>query len=180
MPATIIDTVRLVLGVARLGETDLRGWWRTHGLNATGRYVLAGAFPRTWQAAALEISIASAARTQDRLLGRSSALHLFSDQLPFRRWARAWVAEQKTVVPDPLFDVLQRWDEASAVVDLRGWTGSNAAGHMELVGDGLLLGTLSQAELRDSRVRDMTARLLASAYLDQGSPLRPPYFDLVV
>jgi hypothetical protein len=30
------ETVRLVLGVARLGENDLRGWWRGHALNHTG------------------------------------------------------------------------------------------------------------------------------------------------
>lgn len=31
--------VRLVLGVARLGETDLRGWWSCHGLDEVGYYV---------------------------------------------------------------------------------------------------------------------------------------------
>ncbi|MER3411386.1 MAG: BrxE family protein, partial [Thermoleophilia bacterium] len=46
--------VRLVLGVARLGESDLFGWWRSRGLGEAGRYVLGGWLPRTWQRAALE------------------------------------------------------------------------------------------------------------------------------
>ncbi len=82
------EASRLVLGVARLGEMDLAGWWSTHGLDHTGRYVLAKAFKRTWRSAALELDLVSAARRHDdALTGRRTALHLFSDELPFRRWA---------------------------------------------------------------------------------------------
>lgn len=79
------DAVRLVLGVARLGELDLRGWWRGHGPDRTGSHVLSGMFRRTWRPAALELDIATATVMHDQLLGRSTALHLFSDALPFRR-----------------------------------------------------------------------------------------------
>ena len=59
MIADILDTtdiVRSVLGVARLGENDLRGWWRGHALDRTGGYVLSGMFRRTWRPAALSTS----------------------------------------------------------------------------------------------------------------------------
>jgi hypothetical protein len=32
--------IDLVLGVARLGEAGLRGWWQSHGLDQAGQYVL--------------------------------------------------------------------------------------------------------------------------------------------
>src|SRR5437868_436451 len=101
--------IRLVLGVARLGEQGLRGWWRSHGLGKGGQYVLTRSFPRTWRAAALELDILSAAYRHDDLLERSTALHLFSSAFPFRRWAEAWLSEQKTLAPDPLFDELAGW-----------------------------------------------------------------------
>ena len=56
------ETVKLVLGVARLGEVDLAGWWGSHGLDRVGRYVLSRSFRRTWQVAALELDILSATR----------------------------------------------------------------------------------------------------------------------
>ena len=58
---TVEEAVRLVLGVARLGEADLRGWWNCHGLDKEGSFVLKRAFPRTWQPAALELDVLSAA-----------------------------------------------------------------------------------------------------------------------
>jgi hypothetical protein len=69
----------LVLGVARLGEKDLRGWWKGHAIDRTGQYVLSSMFRRTWKPAALELDVAAASRMHLELLGRSSALHLFSD-----------------------------------------------------------------------------------------------------
>ena len=90
------DTIRLVLGVARLGENDLQGWWQGHAMDRTGQYVLSGMFRRTWRSAALELDMAAATRMHNELLRRPTALHLFSDLLPFRRWAVSWLAEQKT------------------------------------------------------------------------------------
>lgn len=170
------ETTRLVLGIARLGEQAMRGWWRSHGLGKGGQYVLGKTFPRTFRAAALELDIVSAAHRHDDLLSRSTALHLFSSMLPFRRWAEAWLAEQKTLPPNPLFDELAGWDTDGAVAQLREWAGAAPGG--EPVGDGLLLGQISAAELADEDAVGAYARLLAAAYLDQDAGLRPPYFDL--
>ena len=35
---TVGAVTRLVLGVARLGEVDLRGWWSSHGLDKIGQF----------------------------------------------------------------------------------------------------------------------------------------------
>lgn len=74
--------IDLLLGVARLGEAGLRGWWQSHGLDQAVQYVLGGSLPRTWRCAALELAIASAKRRHEETLGRPTALHLFSDELP--------------------------------------------------------------------------------------------------
>jgi hypothetical protein len=174
-----LDIVRLVLGVARLGENDLRGWWQGHALDRTGQYVLSSMFPRTWRAAALELDVAAAARMHDELVGRSTALHLFSDLLPFRRWAAGWLAEQKTMAEAPdLFKILEGWTDDSATGALHDWCGPVDAPRGEMLGDGLLLGRLTGIELDDPVLLLQTARLLSIAYIEQTGPLRPPYFDL--
>jgi hypothetical protein len=172
----ITEAIRLVLGIARLGEQGLRGWWRSHGLGKGGQYVLATAFPRTAKSAALELDIVSAARRHEDLLGRSTALHLFSSAFPFRRWAEAWLAEQKTLPPDALFDELASWDLEAGLASLRDWAGDAAGG--ESIGEGLLLGQLTSDELTNDKSSIPYANLLAAAYIDQDSALRPPYFDL--
>jgi hypothetical protein len=171
--------ITLVLAVARLGELDQAGWWRSHGLSSTGQYVLSSSFPKTWEAAALELDIASATRRHDDLLSRHTALHLFSDQLPFRRFALAWLAERKTDEPHPLISELQELDEAGT----RALIEANAAmppPSGERVGDGLLLGRLDALELEDDAILDATARSLAAAYPSQPGEFIPPYFDLVI
>jgi hypothetical protein len=171
------QAIRLVLGIARLGEEPLRGWWRSHGLGKGGQYVLGKTFPRTYRSAALELDILSAAHRHDDLLERPTALHLFSGAFPFRRWTEAWLAEQKTLAPNPLFDELTGWDLDSALRSLRTWAGESPGG--ELVGEGLLLGQLAQPELDDESQLLSVARLLAAAYLDQETVLHPPYFDVM-
>jgi hypothetical protein len=142
--AATTDAVRLVLGVARLGENDLRGWWNGHALDRTGRYVLSSMFRRTWRSAALEVDVAAATRMHHELLGRSSALHLFSDLLPFRRWANGWLAEQKTAPEsDPLLGTLQSWTAEESTNTLRAWCGGADQTRGEALGDGLLLGRLT-------------------------------------
>lgn len=172
------DAVWLSLGVARLGEVDLRGWWQGHALDRTGRYVLSGMFRRTWRAAALELDLAAASRMHDELLDRPTALHLFSDRFPFRRWTSSWLAEQKTATElDPLLGIFEDWTAQTAVDCLRAWSGLEVP-RGEFLGEGLLLGRMSAVELADPLTVLRAARVLAAAYIDQTGPLRPPYFDL--
>ncbi|MBX7132276.1 MAG: BrxE family protein [Fimbriimonadaceae bacterium] len=174
--ADIDQAIVLVLGIARLGEQGLRGWWRSQGFGTGGQWVLGSAFPRTKLPVALELDILSAAHRHDDLLERSSALHLFSSAFPFRRWAEAWLAEQKTLPPDPLFEELAGWDLDGALKSLRRSAGDDPKG--ERVGEGLLLGQVAKAELNEQDRLLPYARLLAAAYLNQDADLRPPYFDL--
>lgn len=176
---TTTDAVKLLLGVARLGENDLRGWWKGHAIDRTGEYVLSNMFPRTWRPAALELDVAAASRIHEDLLGRSTALHLFSDLLPFRRWTIGWLAEQKTAAEaDPLLGVLQVWSAQESRDTLRAWCGGLVQTQGEPLGDGLFLGRITSLEIADPETLQHTARILAAAYLDQTGPLRPPYFDL--
>lgn len=173
------EVVRLVLGVSRIGENDLRGWWNGHALDRTGQYVLAGMFPRTWRPAALESDVAAARRMHEELLGRSTALHLFSDLLPFHRWTTGWLAEQKTASePDPLLRTLEGWSPQESTDTLQAWCGLTSGKRGEQLGDGLLLGRLTNSEIVDVSTLKHTARLLTAAYVDQSGSLRPPYFDL--
>ncbi len=170
--------VRMVLAVARLGEADLRGWWSCHGLDRAGSFVLNRAFPRTARSAGLELDMLSARRRhEDALAGRSSALHLFSDGLPFRRWASAWLSEQKTASPaDPLFDELARWDISTGEASLREQAGESEAG--QVLADGLRLGQLNRSDLDDDATLACIARRLAAAYTGLGDVFKAPYFDL--
>lgn len=173
------DAVRLVLGVARLGESDLQGWWQGHGMDPTGRYVLSGMFRRTWRSAALELDMAAATLMHNELLRRSSALHLFSDLLPFRRWAASWLAEQKTSKDvHPLLSTLETWSAEMATESVRAWSGQCQAPGGEPLGAGLLLGRVTAIELADPPMLQRVAQALAAAYLGQAGQLCPPYFDL--
>jgi hypothetical protein len=168
-----------VLGIARLGEAELRGWWHAHGLGQVGRYILGDMFRwRTAKSSGLELDILSASRRQEQILDRPTALHLFSDWLPLRRLALAWLAERKTAGPHPLLDRLAGWDLDAASRDLAEWT-AGAQPSAEAVGPGLLLGTLTLAELKHEVALRSVAKQLCAAYLDQETELRPPYFDLV-
>ena len=169
--------VRLVLGVARLGEADLRGWWNCHGLDSVGSYVLERTLPRTWRSAALELDVLSARRRhEDALSARKSALHLFSDELPFRRWASAWLSEQKTAPGvDDLLDELGRWESDTATKRLREWAGEPEAG--EVLGSGLLLGRIPMPDPEDLVALEPIANRLTSAYLGLDGSFKGPYFD---
>lgn len=170
---------QLVLGIARLGEQDQRGWWRGHGLDRTGKYVLLSMFPRTWRPAALQLDVAAAARLHDELLGRSTALHLFSDGLPFRRWTIGWLDEQKTSDDGrDLLMNLESWSESQLVSALREWCGLTDHRPAKPLGNGILLGHLGPNELEEPGMLTHVARLLCLAYLDQTGDLRPPYVDL--
>lgn len=128
--------------------------------------------------AALELDILSAGRSHGELLGRPTALHLFSSGLPFRRIASAWLSEQKTASEqDAFLDELQSWDLTQAIASLREIAGRPSAG--EVLGDGSRLGQVTRGEIADPITRASLLGLLCAAYLDQHTGFRPPYFDLV-
>jgi hypothetical protein len=172
------ETVGIILSIARIGESDLAGWWGSHGLDNVGRYVLRGTFRRTWQVAALELDILSAARRHADALGsRATALHLFSDLLPFRRRAVSWLAEQKTAARrSGIFGELEAW----TMTDARTWLTGHSAyepAH-EVLRDGLLLGEISETDLGREEILIRSARLLAAGYALLDVPFRAPYLDL--
>jgi hypothetical protein len=172
------EIVRLVLGVARAGEADLFGWWRSRGLTEAGEYVLGGALPRTWVLSALEADILSAAARHDEVLGRPTALHLFSDALPAKRWALNWLREHKVEGdPDGLLSQLRAWDRQAARRDLEAWSGVKPAAG-ELLGQGRRLGTLSGDDLGNAEHVEAALRQLSAAYADDSDEMRFPYFDL--
>lgn len=173
------EAIQLLLGVARIGETDLAGWWGGHGVDRAGSYVLSRAFHRTWRCAGMELDILMAVRRHDASLGgRRTALHLFSDELPFRRWTNSWLSEQKTSFPpDPLLAEIATWDLETATSVLREWAGPPSDG--EEVAGGLLLGRRSIEDIANPETVSQMARLLASTYPSLGSQFRAPYFDLV-
>jgi hypothetical protein len=172
--------IRLVLAVSRLGDADLAGWWSSHGLDEVGEYVLAELFPRTWRAAAVELSMRSAVkRHSDFLPDRFNILHLFSDRLPFARQARELVAEFKTGDDAALLGELQSWESREhAEARLWEWAGDPPTG--ERIGQTVVLGALSGDALNNDDAMLLSAtRLLAASYLTQGNDLAIPYFDVV-
>lgn len=173
-----VDQVRLVLGVARMGERDLFGWWRSHGLSITGSYVLSNILPRTWALSALELDVVSAARRHDETLRRQSAVHLFSDLLPFKHLTLEWLAGQK-LEPQPheLVEALRAWTPATARGELYSWAGEPPP-TAERVGEGLCLGSLSAADLEDSAQLDHFTPQLAAGYVASDTTLLIPYLDL--
>jgi hypothetical protein len=166
-----------VVGLARLGEVGLSGWFRCHGLGRTGELVLGRSLPRTWQTAALDLSIRSAGQHHDDRLGRPSALHLFSDHLPFRRWATAWLAERKTTVGDPYIARMRVWTVESAVRDIAELCGTQTPPSGEALGVGLRLGQVEAADLSEPEVLLSIGRRLVAGYLGQGPDLLVPYVD---
>lgn len=176
-PPDVSLSTTLVLGVARLGEVDLRGWWRSHSMAQAGRYVLGGAFPRTWRCAALELDMLSAKRLHDAVLARPNAVHLFSDRLPFRHAASALLAELKTAQEHPLIGRLESWDVESAAHDLRAWAGGVGVG--EVLGQGLLVGEVTETELGSTVALEELSRRLAAAYVDLGPVFHAPYVEVV-
>lgn len=157
-----------VLQVARLGQKDREAWWACHGLDRTGELVLSRSFPRTWRTAAMELSLRSASRLhEDRLVNK---VHLFSDMLPFRRWASSWLAENP-----PGSDL-----QALTLESARQQHASPAGPGGEAIQAGLRLGQLSADEINDEPTAVAAGRLLIGAYLHQGQrDLLLPYFDCV-
>jgi hypothetical protein len=167
-----------VLAVARLGESDLSGWWRSHGLDDVGEYVLPDLFPRTARIAGAELAVLSAAkRHTDALPDRDDVVHLFGEPLPAFAEALAWLAELKTGGDSSFLGELRGWTSQEAARGaLRQLSGEAAQG--ERIGGTLRLGKLSADALGDSARAEAAARALASAYVGQGPDLAVPYYDL--
>lgn len=163
--------------VSRLGDTDMRGWWRSHGMDATGEYVLADLFPKTWEVAGAEISVLSAAkRHHDVLPQRRNVVHLFGEPFPAFREATAWLAELKTGGSGALLGALRSLTATDAKSELTALLGESPSG--ERIGDTIRLGALSSDALADRRSLETAGRALAAAYVAQESNLCVPYFDL--
>lgn len=171
--------VKLLLGVARLGDADLFGWWQSRGLTKAGEYVLGGAFPRTWNWTALEGAVLSAARRHEEALSKDTAIHLFSDQLPVKGWALSWLQEQKITRQDHGFlSEMRRWNKQAACEEIRRWANIEPSPG-EILAEGRRLGTVSDEELGDATQIETIIRKLAAAYVDQPDELRFPYFNLI-
>lgn len=175
-------SVQLVLAVARLGEADLAGWWRSNGLSAVGDYMLDDLFPRTAAAAGAEIALWSAAsRHRDLLPARTDLFHLFAATAQPFRHANEWLAECKSRrAATDLLTELRSWRTREraelAITDL---LGGSAVGDGERIGATIRLGVLDADDLVDDERCEFAARRLAAAYIDQArDDLAVPYFDL--
>jgi len=173
------DIVRIVLGVARLGDMDLFGWWRSRSYTPAGRYVLEEALPRTWLVSALEGSLLSAAARHAEVLTRPTAVHLFSSHLPALRWALGWLREQKVGGGhNGLIAELRGWNRSSAARVLAGWIGAPPPTG-EILAQERRVGTLYRRDLARPEETVRVSRILAACYTDQGENLRFPCFEMV-
>ena len=165
--------IRLVLGVARLGEADLAGWWSSQGLNPAVRFALAG-FRRTSAIVGAELALLSAVRRHQQVLPRTNAVHLFSPHLPFAQWTQAHLAELKSIGTSELVDELRSWTTVDqAGQRLAEWIGTVAPA--DEAGSTVTVDDLAAAETRAALLVHLTTR-----YLDQSSQLDIPYVDLAI
>ncbi len=165
-----IDTL---LAVIRLGDADRLGWWRSHSVDETGEYLLAHMFPNTWIATGVELAMESSRVRHNMALNRPTAVHLFSDYLPFHRELRAWLIQRKL---DKDFEPLT-WLPDASVGQLRTNLGTPPAG--ERRGDGIYLGEIPRRSLDDSAALQECLARLASAYAGLDDRFAAPYVDLV-
>jgi hypothetical protein len=174
----VSEGTRLVLAVARLGEADLAGWWRSHGLDAVGEYMLPDLFSRTAPVAGAELAVLSAAKRHvDGLPDRDDVVYLFGEPLPAFSETVAWLSELKTGGDRTFLDELRGWSNNEvaheAVEHLAGVSPSG-----ERIGMTLRLGKLGADVLNDPDQTTAVVRTLAAAYVGQGHDLAIPYFDL--
>lgn len=163
--------------MARLGDADIHAWWRSHGMDATGEYVLSDLFPRTWLAAGAELTMVSAAKRHlDTLPARADVVHLFGEPFPAFRHGMAWLAELKTGGSPTELEELRTWTKGTAADELRARVGQPTTG--EQIAGTLRLGTVSRDVLTDPNSMVRAALSLAAAYVGQTDDLRIPYFDL--
>lgn len=165
--------IETLLAVVRLGDADRLGWWRSHSVDETAEYVLAHAFPNTWMATGVEMAMESARLRHHMTLDRPTAVHLFSDYLPFHRELRVWLIARKL---ERDFQPLA-WLSKESMNELRARLGASTTG--ERRGNGIYLGDLSRESLNDGSVLEELLARLASAYAGQDEEFVAPYVDLV-
>lgn len=165
--------VRSVLLVARLGEADHRGWWATQSFGAAGRVVLGQRLPRTWRMAAIEVDIASARNRHNEVIDRPNAVHLFSDNWPVRRWASAFVAEQKT--SDPAYAIFEELEKAPLEA-VAGELSSGAAA-VDLSSQAVRVGSIQRSDFDDLNVLAPLTAQLAAVY-GQAERFVVPYLEV--
>ena len=168
--AKVDDVVRDTICVARLGEADLRNWWASRAFGTAGRVVLKQRLPRTWRMAAVELDLASATNRHNDVINRPNAVHLFSDNWPVRRWAAAWVAEQKTA-PEPatLFDELEHASLEAIEAHLQPGNVDKA----RPAAGAHRMGTINRSDLDNHTAIVYAARTLATAYVGSESFIVP-------
>ena len=177
--STPMEVIRLVLGVARLGDADIFGWWQSRSYTPAGAYVLGGALPRTWLLSALEGSVLSAAARHREAFARLTAIHLFSSHLPALTWALGWLRTQKVHgEADGLIAELRGWDRISGLRALAEWAGVTPP-EGEILVQERRLGTLRPSDLARPEQREQVIRILAACYTDQGEDVRFPCFELI-
>ena len=167
------EIVTDVINVARLGEANARGWWGTQSFGAAGRVILRQRLPTTWRMAAVELDIAAAANRHNDVIDRPNAVHLFSDNWPVRRWASAWVAEQKTAeVADPYFD----WLESAAADDLVAELPPSSSATFD--GRASCIGSVSQADFDSPESLRSAVTSLAAVYASLKDSFTVPYLEV--
>jgi hypothetical protein len=170
----LTEVVRAVLLVARLGEADRRSWWGTQSFGAAGRVVLKQRLPRTWRMAAVELDIAAARNRHDEIIERTNAVHLFSDNWPARRWASAWLAEQKTAdLPDEFLPRLEVMPDGE-IADLLRVPGANPA----IPSNAVRVGAVHTDALGSVEELAGSVRTLAAVYAGMDA-FAVPYLEVV-
>lgn len=165
--------IEALLAVVRLGDADRLGWWRSHSVDETAEYVLAYTLPNTWMATGMELAMESARLRHHMALDRPTAVHLFSDYLPFHRELRAWLIARKLERDFEPFG----WLREASVDELRARLGVSTTS--ERRGNGIYLGDLSQESLNDRSAQGELLARLAPAYVGQDNEFVAPYVDLV-
>lgn len=158
--------------MVRLGDLDHHGWWRSHGLDETGSFILGRSFKRTWAATAMELSMVSERARHDETLGRKDAVHLFSDELPFFRLTQGWLLERKLEDDFAPFEPFRTASTAELLNRLP------EPPEAERRASGLYLGNVTRTDVDDDgRLESLLSNLLG-AYRTLDSEFLAPYFDL--
>jgi hypothetical protein len=174
VPPTITQSqTEALLAVIRLGDADRLGWWRSHSVDDVAEYHLSHALPTTWMAAGVELAMESARIRHHTALERPSAVHLFSDRLPFHRELKAWLIGRKL---ERDFEPLE-WLLKASIENLRARLGEPNTG--ERRGNGIYMGDFTGDQLdNDHALHGLLARL-TSAYVTIEKDFVAPYADLM-